>query len=129
MVGRMMFDTNVVIGMLRQDHSVQELFSQVDEILLSNVVLGELYFGARKSARVEENLNRINRLAGDFTITISDTITSQVIGEIKSQLQAKGRMIPENDIWIAASAIQHGLALATRDKHFNEVEGLTLVTL
>ena len=31
--------------------------------------------------------------------------------------------IPENDIWIAALAIQHGLAVASRDAHFDHVKG------
>ncbi|HEV8045487.1 MAG TPA: PIN domain-containing protein [Rubrobacter sp.] len=35
-----------------------------------------------------------------------------------------GRPIPENDIWIAATALQHGLVLVTRDSHFEHVEGL-----
>lgn len=38
----------------------------------------------------------------------------------------KGRMIPENDIWIAASALRHGFTLATRDRHFDEVEALEI---
>ena len=33
-------------------------------------------------------------------------------------------MIPESDVWIAATALQHGLTLVTRDAHFGEVEGL-----
>ncbi|HEY4572503.1 MAG TPA: PIN domain-containing protein [Thermoanaerobaculia bacterium] len=40
----------------------------------------------------------------------------------------KGRPIPENDIWIAASARQHGLTLATRDGHFDDVDGLITET-
>jgi len=43
---------------------------------------------------------------------------------VRDRLRLKGRPIPENDIWIAAVALQHGLPLATRDDHFNEVDGL-----
>lgn len=39
----------------------------------------------------------------------------------------KGCPIPDNDIWIAATAMQYGLSLATRDKHFREIDGLSLV--
>ena len=42
-------------------------------------------------------------------------------------MRAKGRPLPENDIWVAAVALQHGLALATRDAHFNEIASLTVV--
>ena len=39
----------------------------------------------------------------------------------------KGRLIPENDIWIAAIALQHDLTSATRDEHFKEIEGVKVV--
>jgi len=45
---------------------------------------------------------------------------------VKNALLAKGRPIPENDVWIAALARQHDLVLVTRDEHFAEVDGLTL---
>ncbi|MEO1367025.1 MAG: PIN domain-containing protein [Acidobacteriota bacterium] len=42
-------------------------------------------------------------------------------------MRQRGRPIPENDMWIAASALQHNLALATRDSHFQTVEDLSVV--
>lgn len=39
-------------------------------------------------------------------------------------LYKKGKPLPINDVWIAASAIQHDLTLVTRDKHFNEISNL-----
>jgi len=47
-------------------------------------------------------------------------------GQIKSQLKSKGRPLPENDIWIAAIASQHSLKIITRDKHFNEIDSVSL---
>ena len=41
-------------------------------------------------------------------------------------LRSKGRPIPENDLWIAASALRHSLDLVTRDHHFEEIDGLTV---
>jgi len=48
-------------------------------------------------------------------------------GEIKSKLHRAGRPLPENDIWIAAIALQHDLTLATRDGHFAAIEGLRTI--
>lgn len=45
-------------------------------------------------------------------------------GEIKALLRQKGKPIPDNDIWMAASARQHLLTLVTRDSHFDEVDNL-----
>lgn len=46
---------------------------------------------------------------------------------VKSYLRSKGKPIPENDIWIAALSLQHGLTLATRDAHFKELHMLPTV--
>ena len=51
--------------------------------------------------------------------------TAEHYGIVKEVLRAKGRPLPENDIWIAAAA-QHGLAVVSRDEHFREVDGLEL---
>jgi len=53
-----------------------------------------------------------------------DAVTAQQYGRIKNDLRAKGRPIPENDIWIAAVAVQHGLTVVSRDDHFTEVTDL-----
>jgi len=58
---------------------------------------------------------------------ICDIETATHYARIKNDLRLKGKPIPENDIWIAALALQHGLILATRDAHFGEVDGLTVV--
>ena len=50
----------------------------------------------------------------------------RVYGEIKTALRRLGRPLPENDIWIAAIAIQHGLTLVSRDAHFDHLVGLSL---
>jgi tRNA(fMet)-specific endonuclease VapC len=53
-----------------------------------------------------------------------DVGSAQRYGEIKDQLSKKGRPIPENDIWVAAVALQYDLTLVSRDEHFGLVPGL-----
>ncbi len=96
------------------------------EVFLSSTVLGELYFGARKSAHAAANLARIEQFAASVQVLSCDADTAELYGKIRDQLRSKGRPIPENDIWIAAVALQHGMPLATRDDHFNEVDGLRI---
>ncbi len=55
-----------------------------------------------------------------------DLGTAQWYGTIKDQLRWKGRPILDNDIWIAAIAMQHGLILVTRDSYFDEVKSLQI---
>ncbi|MEO5958497.1 MAG: PIN domain-containing protein [Opitutaceae bacterium] len=46
---------------------------------------------------------------------------------MKEQIALAGTPIPENDLWIAAVALEHGLPVATRDIHFARVPGLTVL--
>jgi tRNA(fMet)-specific endonuclease VapC len=45
----------------------------------------------------------------------------------KNQLRVTGRLIPENDIWIAALACQYDLTVVSRDKHFGQVADLEVL--
>ena len=90
--------------------------------------MGELYFGAHKSARATKNSARIDELASNTVVLSCDIETARHYGEVKNALRINGHPIPENDIWIAAVAFQHDLALATRDIHFEEIENLKTVT-
>jgi tRNA(fMet)-specific endonuclease VapC len=127
MSGRFLLDTNVVIAIFARDSSVLQYVGEADEVFLPAIVVGELHYGAQKSARVEENVERIIELASETTVLACDADTARHYGTIKNRLRAKGKPIPENDIWIAAVALQHGLELASRDPHFKEIEDLSLV--
>jgi tRNA(fMet)-specific endonuclease VapC len=122
--GRYLLDTNVVIAILAREIDLESLRSDGREIFLNSTVLGELFFGAEKSQRREENLARIRFFASRCPILPGDQETAQHYGVVKNLLQRKGRLIPENDIWIAAAARQHGLTLVTRDGHFEYVDDL-----
>ncbi len=124
MPGRFLLDTNVVIALFASETAVQEHLEQAEEVFVPSVVFGELYFGARKSDRVEENVTRIDEFALGSSVLGCDLSTAREYGIVKEKLQEKGRPIPENDIWIAAIARQYGLVLVTRDTHFEEIEDL-----
>ena len=124
MNGRYLLDTNIVIAILAGETDVLERLVQSDEVFVPVVVLGELYYGARKSAHVDKNISRIDELAANSALLGCDHNTSRHYGRIKNELRAKGRPIPENDIWIAAVAQQYGLTLVSRDAHFDEVHSV-----
>ncbi len=98
--------------------------SPAGSLFVPIIVLGELRFGARKSGRVEENLRKIEAFAAASDVLPCDEATARLHGDVKADLRRKGRPIPENDIWISATALQHDLTIATRDPHFDHVEGL-----
>ena len=128
MNGRFLLDTNIVIAIFANDNLVLKPLEMAAEVFVPVVVLGELYYGAQKSNKVESNLARINEFAESCSVIICDTETSRQYGEIKNFLRGRGRPIPENDIWIAAIAKQHELTLVSRDDHFKEIENFLTLT-
>ena len=126
MRGRFRLDTTIAIDLLAGATAVQERIEKAAEIFLSRIVLGELYFGARKSQRVSENLKRIDRLSTQSAVLVCGANTAREYGVIKHALKMKGRPIPENDIWTAALAKEHRLILATQDSHFSEIKDVTV---
>lgn len=124
MSGRFLLDTNTVIALFGDEASVKEHLAQADEVFVSSIVLGELYYGAFKSSHAEDNLRRIDDFATSCAVLCCDKDTAKEYGSIKNKLREKGTPIPENDIWISAIAKQHDIILVTSDKHFEEVEDL-----
>lgn len=129
MAGELLLDTNVVIAFLGHDQAAIACIEAAREVFIPMAVLGELYYSAYASELVEHNLASLERLTERVAVLTTDTHTARLYGAIKAGLRTKGRPIPENDIWIAATALQHGLSLATRDAHFEYADGLTVEQL
>jgi tRNA(fMet)-specific endonuclease VapC len=126
MPGNFLLDTNIAVALLVGEDAVCASLNQGGLIFLSSIVLGELFYGARKSARVASNLARVEELVSKFVVLNCDVSTARHYGVIRDLLRAKGHPIPENDIWIAAHAQQYELTLVTRDAHFSAVEGISI---
>jgi len=126
MPGRVLLDTNIAIGFLAGDESVVKRVAEAAEVLAPVVAVGELYFGAHRSARAEQNLDRVREFVSAVSVVGVDSDTAAVYGRLKDVLRSKGRPIPDNDLWIAAIGMQHDLTIVTRDAHFESVDGLTI---
>jgi len=124
MSGKYLLDTNIVIALFANDPSVQKHIARAGEIFIPATVIGELFFGAFKSGRPKANAEQIETFAVGNTVLACDIGTGREYGRIKNLLHKKGHPIPENDIWIAALAIEHGLTLVSRDEHFKKVDEL-----
>ena len=124
MNGRFALDTNIVVARFADDENVIAKSREANAIFVPSIVLGELYFGAQKSGRVEANMRRVNDLAASEAVLNCDAQTARFYALIKNQLRLKGKPIPENDMWIAAVALRYDLTLVTRDAHFGNVENL-----
>ena len=126
MNGDYLLDTSVIIPLVEQNLQIADRAAQATSILIPCITLGELYYGAAKSKRERENAQRADDYASQVGVLNCDATTARIFGGPRWGLRLKGKPIPDNDIWIAALAVQHDLTLATRDGHFQHVDGLSL---
>jgi tRNA(fMet)-specific endonuclease VapC len=129
MSGRALLDTNAVIALFAGEPELVEAIANKTAVFLCVPVLGELRYGALASARVEQNLARLDGFAKAVAVLPCDNECVVFYSAVKFGLRKKGRPIPENDVWIAAIARQHRLSLISRDAHFQEVDELDLELL
>jgi tRNA(fMet)-specific endonuclease VapC len=125
-MGRILIDTNAYSAMLSGDDRIADVLATSEAILLSPVVMGELYDGFLNGSRYQENHRILERFRGrprTIMVPITET-TAEWFGRIKHGLRRVGRPIPINDVWIAASCMEHGASLLTLDAHFDEIVGL-----
>lgn len=94
MSGRYLLDTNIIIALFAGDTMVEENLSKAEETFIPSIAIGELYYGARKSARVQENLRRIDEFAVSNVVLGCDTGAARRYGEIKNALRIKGVSYP-----------------------------------
>lgn len=88
------------------------------------IVLGELYTGINRVTNRTKHLKRLADFLTLCTIISIDEATAKIYGALIAALYKKGKPIPTNDVWIAALSIQHKITIATKDKHFKEIDGL-----
>ena len=125
--GPLLLDTNAVVALTENDRNLISTIRHAGELLVALQTVGELVFGALNSARPVQNRLDLEVRLQRFRILYLDRETAEFYGAVCRALRKKGRHIPDNDLWIAALAIQHNLVLASRDDHFLLVDELRTV--
>ena len=123
----LLLDTNVVVRHFRDAASMTEKLAGYEYLYLPLQALAELYYGAYRSTHPEKHLAQIERFLLAVDVLVPDKETSGHYGEIAAALARAGTPIPQNDIWIAALAVQTGLPLATGDNHFDHVSNVQVL--
>ena len=127
---RILLDTNMYAAFERGDEEVVERLRLADEIALSATILGELLAGFAAGRREAANRDELALFLDSPRVCVVgvDAATADWYARVYTLLRRKGKPIPTNDLWIAASALQHGYLLASRDEHFAVIEGLATVS-
>lgn len=127
---RYLLDTNICIYIAKHNPpTVRERFQQLsaNTLALSVITLGELRFGAQKSQHREQALAVIEALARQIAVTALPEAAGLHYGEIRAELQSQGKIIGNNDLWLAAHARSQGWILVTNnEREFLRVPGLTV---
>ena len=123
-------DTNICIYFLNDKfRSIRVKLGGISrhDIKIPSIVTAELYYGAAKSNKRDYNTDRYRRFVSAYEIVPFDHNASQIYGEIRSYLEAKGRPIGWNDILITATVLAHNGVLVTHNTgEFSRIEGLAL---
>jgi len=97
------------------------------EAALSVITFGELLYGAEKSLHRVTALKLLEELAGFLPVMSLPETAAQTYGKIRAELERKGQMIGNNDLWIAAHARAAALTLVTNnEREFRRVPGLKI---
>lgn len=120
----MILDTNALSALLDGDQGLVDLLRGVARPTIPAVVLGEYRYGLRRSRFRDELEKVLDQLEAESNILPFDAATARCYATVRDTLRRQGTPIPENDVWIAALALQHRLPLVTRDAHFDRVPGL-----
>ena len=129
---KLVLDTNIYCDYAEGlPHTVEFLATHGDDIYLPSIVLGELTYGFMKGSRQQFNEKKLQEIIKNLKIEIInvDRNVSRKYAIIYLFLVKKGAKIPINDVWIAASCMEVGGTLLTRDHHFQHVEQIETMVL
>lgn len=124
-----LLDTNILIAALKGHPEVRQRLETLsfNDMRLSAIVLGELEFGAEKSAHSERNRARLATLTQRLPLVGVDATTTRRYAQVRAWLERQGTPIGANDTWIAAQALAIKATLVTdNEREFSRVPDLLL---
>lgn len=124
----MIVDTNALSAWADGDAGVLSVLPSKEQIAIPVIVLGE-YLGGLRRSNLREVLEPwlLNQVIPSIEILPVTFSTAEVYADLDVALRTKGRPIPQNDMWIACLALEHGLPIISDDHHFDHVDGLTRI--
>jgi len=125
-----LLDTNACIKVLNASSAplVARLRRRApSELRVSSVTRAELLYGARRSARVAENLGVLAAFFAPLVSIPFDDACAEQYGALRASLASAGRPIGPNDLLIAATALAYDLTLVTHNlREFSRIPALKI---
>jgi tRNA(fMet)-specific endonuclease VapC len=127
---RYLLDTNICIYIRqRRPEEVLRCFRKLrpGEAALSVITYGELLYGVAKSAQRVAAFEQLRELIRLLPAVALPENAAETYGTLRADLETKGQMIGNNDLWIAAHALASKLTLVTNNvREFQRVRGLKI---
>ena len=120
----MILDTNGLSAVADGDVALEPILREAVEVSVPVIALGEYIYGIRQSRDRERYERWLAKSIRSYRILFVDEETAVFYATLRGELKKAGTPIPGNDVWIAALARQHGVAVLSRDRHFDLVPGL-----
>lgn len=122
----LVLDTNIYSAWRRGDPRVRPYITSADRVVLPAIVIGELLAAFRRGTRLRHNVEELRGVLAHSKVALVDVSmrTADRYGRIDAILRRRGRPIPSNDVWIAATASEQGAYLLSFDRHFAAVPGI-----
>ncbi|HZK81611.1 MAG TPA: type II toxin-antitoxin system VapC family toxin [Humisphaera sp.] len=123
-----MLDTNALSAMADRDKALEHCLGSAPTLALPVIVLGEYRYGIRNSRHRATYESWLNERLSFFEVLPIETATAETYAELRHELRALGKPVPENDLWIAALARQYSLTIVSRDRHFTSIPKVRLLS-
>ena len=127
----LLIDTDLLVDLERgkEAPAIERLLSD-EQCAISVITISELLHGVSRATRARRAHRRAfveHVLGGLQAIPITEPV-ARVHADIWSELVGAGKVIAAHDLWIAATALTHGLGMATRNvSHFERIPGVRVV--
>jgi len=95
---KMLLDTNIITAWLKAEKPVADKIDKAKEIYIPIIVVGELYYVALCSTRVQKNIADIKLIISNYRVLLIEEDVTVAYGNINAALSKKGKPIPANDI-------------------------------
>lgn len=122
-----MLDTNVCIHVMKTyPPELREKFNALAaQLCISSITLGELYYGAEKSARRAENLMAIEHFVARLDVLPFGDKAAAHYGQLRAELERAGMPCGPHDMQIGGHARSEGLILVTNNmREFARMPGV-----
>ena len=116
-----LIDSSILIPYIRQNQSIVTRLDALPGKFVSPTIVAELAYGAHRSHAPHEGITKVTATLAALPVVVLDQAIALDFAELKSALVSTNQLIPDNDMWIAVTAMAYGITLIARDGHFSRI--------